>query len=271
MLTKCIAVHLADDPRHLPRLRLAVDLAKRFGAHLNVVYAKEQVHAPAGAVGRAASLAYIEDAAEVEHEHVAAIKQEVDEACAALPSWEWHEEHGAVDRQVARWAHLSDLVIAEQAPHDHVEDSVMFHMTDNLVMSAGCPMLLVPTGWEEGTVGKRTLIAWNNSREAIGAVRGALSFLSEAEKVWVLILDDDGDTDPSDHNILSYLGHHGIQAELAETNEKGGKGILNTAEKIGCDLLVMGAYHHSRLRALFVGGPTDYVMRHAKILVLMRH
>ena len=39
MLTKCIVVHLADDPRHLPRLQLAVDLAKRFDAHLNVVYA----------------------------------------------------------------------------------------------------------------------------------------------------------------------------------------------------------------------------------------
>jgi nucleotide-binding universal stress UspA family protein len=271
MLTKCIVVHLADDPRHLPRLQLAVDLAKRFDAHLNVVYAKERPDFPAGMIGRAASMAYLDDAEEEEKEHVVAIRKEVDEVCAELASWEWHEEHGAVDKLVARWAHLSDLVVAEQAPHEHIEDDLIFHMSDHLVMSAGCPMLLVPWNWEKGTVGHRILVAWKNSREAIQAIRGALAFLQQAEKVLVLAAADDKYVDPPGSDIVAYLEHHDISAEVIGAAEKGGKEILQVCEQNACDMIVMGAYAHSRLRELFLGGATDYIMRHTTVPVLMRH
>jgi nucleotide-binding universal stress UspA family protein len=271
MSTKCIVVHMSDDPRHLPRLRLAVDLTERFHGHLNVVYAKQRPDFPAGMIGRAASLAYLDDAREEEHEQVVAIKAEVEEVCARLPSWEWHEEHGAVDKLVGRWAHLSDLLVFEQAPHAHIEDDVILHDSDHMVMSAGCPMLLVPSLWERGSVGTRIMIAWKNGREAINAVRGAMSFLQEAEKVLVFAYDGEDLADPPGSDLVAYLGHHGIKAELCGASKKAGKPILEAVEDNDCDMLVMGAYAHSRLRALLVGGATDYVMRHATVPVLMRH
>ena len=271
MPTKCIVVHMSDDPRHLPRLRLAVDLTERFDGHLNVVYAKEKPDFPAGMIGRAASMAYLDDAEEEEHEHVVAIKGEVDEICKGLRSWEWHEEHGTVEKLVGRWAHLSDLLIFEQAPHAGPEDDVILHDSDHMVISSGCPMLLVPSVWGQGSVGKRILIAWKNGREAIGAVRGALAFLREAEKVFVFAYEGEKLADPPGSDLAAYLAHHGITAELRGSTEKAGKPILRAVKDNDCDLLVMGSYSHSRLRALFAGGATDYVMRHATVPVLMRH
>ena len=271
MSTKCIVVHMSDDPRHLPRLRLAVDLTKRFDGHLNVVYAKQHPDFPAGMVGRAASLAYLDDAEEEEHAHVVAIKAVAEEICAGLRSWEWHEGFGDVDKVVGRWAHLSDLVVFEQAPHGGAEDDVILHDSDNMVMSAGCPMLLVPSQWEGGTVGARIMIAWKNGREAINAVRGATSFLHLAEKVLVFTYDGEDLADPPGSDLVAYLSHHGIEAELCGASKKGGKAILGAVKDNSCDLLVMGAYLHSPLRALLVGGATDYVMRHATVPVLMRH
>jgi len=272
MPIKSIVVHLADDPRHRPRLRLAAELASRFDAHLNVVYAKERVDMPAGIVGRGASMAFIKVAEETEKEHAAETRKEVEEVCAGLRPWEWHEAQGEVDKLVARWAHLSDLVIAEQAPQTHLEDKLIPHMADHLVMVAGAPMLLVPYDWTGGTVGKRILVAWKNSREANGAVRSALPFLKQAEKVVVLAHAKDPIADPPGSDVVTYLGYHGIAAEICGTSANGGKQILEAAAAQGSDLIIMGAYAKTmRLGELLNFGTTSSVMRNTTIPVLMRH
>ncbi len=270
MSIKCIVVHMAYDQRHLARLRLSVGLAKRFDAHLNVVYATPHPDYPAGMIGRAASLAFLDDAEKAEEGRVEAVRAEVEQVCKGLRSWEWHEEHGGVEELMAPWAHLADLVVVEQEPSEHVEDAVMFHMADHLVVSAGCEMLLVPWNWDGEVAGKRILVAWKNTAEAIKAIRGALSFLRDAEEVLVLASVSETHAEVPGSDLASYLGHHGIKATVLPPNKKAGKGILNTAEQHGCDLMVMGAFSHSRLRQLFAGGATDYVMRHTTIPVLMR-
>ncbi len=270
MSIKCIVVHMAYDKRHLARLRLSVGLAKRFDAHLNVVYATPNPDYPAGMVGRAASLAFLDDAKKAEDEWVDTIKAEVRGACAELRSWEWHEEHGGLDELMARWAHLADLVVVEQEPQEHVEDKVIYHMSDLLVVSSGCEMLLVPWNWDGEVEGKRILIAWKNTAEAIKAVRGALSFLRGAEEVLILASASDDHAEVPGSDLATYLGHHGIRATVLKPNERAGKGILRAAEKQGCDLIVMGAFSHSRLRQLFAGGATDTIMRHTTVPVLMR-
>jgi len=272
MPIKSIVVHLADDPRHRPRLRLAADLASRFDAHLNVVYAKERVDMPAGIVGRGASMAFIEVAEETEREHAAATRKEVEDVCSALRSWEWHEAQGEVEKVVARWAHLSDLVIAEQSPQTHLEDKIIPHMADHLVMLAGAPMLLVPFEWTGGSVGKQILVAWKNSREANGAVRSALPFLKQADKVVILAYSKDSTAESPGSDVATYLGYHGIDAEIIGTSADGGKKILEAAVNQGSDLVVMGAYAKTmRLGDIIAFGTTSNVMRNTTIPVLMRH
>lgn len=270
MAIKCIVVHMAYDKRHLARLRLSVGLAKRFGAHLNVVYATPNPANPPGMIGRAASMAYLDDAREEEERHVAAIKKELAEECTGLRSWEWHEEHGGVNELVGRWAHLADLVVVEQEPREHVENGIIFHMADHLVVSAGCPLLMVPWKWQDGLPGRRVLVAWKNTREAIKAVRGGTPFLREADEVLILASANDKFTDSPGTELATYLGYHNIPARVLKPNKKAGKGILQAAEAEGCDLIVMGAFAHTRLRERLVGGVTDHVMRNTTIPVLMR-
>jgi len=272
MPIKSIVVHLADDSCHLPRLRLAADLANRFDAHLNVVYAKERVDMPAGIVGRGASMAFIAVAEETEREHAAATRKEVEDVCAGLRSWEWHEAQGEVDKVVVKWAHLSDLVIAEQSPQTHLEDKIIPHMADHLVMLAGAPMLLVPDEWAGGSVGKQILVAWKNSREANGAVRSALPFLKQADKVMILAHTPDPIADPPGSDVARYLGYHGIDAEIVGASADGGNDILEVAATQGSDLIVMGAYAKTmRLGEFIALGTTGAVMRNTTVPVLMRH
>ena len=271
MLIKSVAVHLADDSRHSVRLRLAVTLSQRFDAHLNVVYATEGVGRPAGTIGRSASMQYMDAGRDDTHARIDTARQECERHCAGLRSWEWHQAHGPVDKIVARFAHLADLVVAEQAPRIHLEDGLIQHMSDFLVIAAGCPMLLVPDGWAAGEVGTRVLVAWKNEPQAIAAIRGSLDFLSAATEVHVLAAADDRDVDPPGSDIVRYLAHHGVSAEVCGISRRGGQDILSTAEALNCDLIVMGAYAHSRWRELVLGGATDHVMRHATIPVLMRH
>ena len=231
MLTKCIVVHLADDPRHLPRLQLAVDLAKRFDAHLNVVYANERPDFPAGMIGRAASMAYLDDAEEEEEELIVAIKKEVDEACAGLASWEWHEEHGAVDKLVSRWAHLSDLVLAEQEPHEHIEDDLIFRLSDHLVMSAGCPMLLVP--WN-GSGNRRKPDPRGVGRIAAKRFRRSevpLLSCSRPRRCWFWPRPTRSIRTLPEATSLPIWNTTVLPAEVIGAAEKGGKKILQVCEQ----------------------------------------
>jgi nucleotide-binding universal stress UspA family protein len=270
-IIKCVVVHLADDPRHRQRLEVAVEIARRFDAHLNVVYATEPVHYPAGAIGRAVSLEYLDEQTERANVRAAEIKREVEEVCAAhLSSWEWHLGQGDVDEIVSRYAHLSDLVIVEQVSDDYPTDRISLHMSDQLMIAAGSAMLIVPHVWVSGAIGTRILIAWKNNGETIAAVRGALSFLCEAKEVFILPAKDPEQDTPGE-DLARYLSYHGVSAQVLGSSGTDGDDILDIAADNDCDLIVMGAYAHSRLREIIFGGATQHVMRQTTIPVLMRH
>lgn len=267
---KCIVVHISDDENHALRLRVAVELARRFHAHLNAVYAKPEVEYPAPAIGRAMSMHYLDEAAEQEQDRSARIKQEVADVCGDLPSWEWHQQFGEVDKILARFAHLADLVIAEQSSGTNLEDAVTSHMADYLVTAAGCPLLLLPRDWSPGPIGTRVLIAWKNSREASAALRASMSFLHTAEEVFILVAPTE-DTEIPGSDVVHYLKCHGVDGKVIGTSGNDGQEILDVAQEYRCDLLVMGAYAHSRFRELLFGGVTDRILRHTTIPALMRH
>lgn len=266
---KCIVVHISDDRKHTVRLRTAIDLARRFDAHLNVVYAKPPVHYPAGAVGRAVSMQYLDEESEIEKQHSIQIKEEVAEVCKDLPSWEWHQHFGDVEKIITRYSYFADLVIAEQSPSNEAEEVSLSDLADHLVRATGCPLLLLPWEWAPGPIGTCVLIAWKDSREASAALRVSMDFLRQADKVFILMADE-ADTEIPGGDIVRYLKCHGVHGQIVGTSAGEGHEILDTASKYGCDLLVMGARVNSRVREFLLGGVTSTVMRHTTIPVLMR-
>lgn len=272
MHTTSIAVHLADDPEYADRLAIAIDLALRIGAHLDVVYTIPPPHSPAGTVGRAASMEFLAEMAEAARDRAARVGEEVAARCApALKAWRWHVAEGDEAESVVGYARLADLVVLRQVSMGLLEDMVSTDLTERVLQTAGCPLLLVPASWGAQPVARRILVGWNKSKESIAAVRDALSLLAAAESVAIVAPGDATESAAVAAELVGYLAQHGVQATAVGASGKGDETLLETAREHGCDLVVMGAFGHSRLAEFVLGGATQFMLRHTTIPVLMRY
>jgi nucleotide-binding universal stress UspA family protein len=142
-------------------------------------------------------------------------------------------------------------------------------------MSAGRPVLMVPYAGRFPDTGKRVLIAWNAGREAARAVTDAMPLLSKAQSVEVVAFGEGGDHgEVPGADLALFLARHGVKATAARQHAPGvdiGNQILSRAADVNADLIVMGAYGHSRLRELALGGATRSVLDAMTVPVLMAH
>lgn len=142
------------------------------------------------------------------------------------------------------------------------------------IMDSGRPVIVPPATPPEG-VGKRIAVAWRSTVSGVHALAGAVDLLARAESVTVITVDEYG-TEPADpRDVVNYLAYHGVQAQARHVEQaprrEAGQMILDEAQAAGADLLVMGAYAHSRLRQLILGGVTRKVLRSSTIPLLLAH
>jgi nucleotide-binding universal stress UspA family protein len=140
------------------------------------------------------------------------------------------------------------------------------------MMDTGKPVLLVP---DDGTTtaGKTVLIAWNGSKEAARAVSVAMPVLMRADKVTVLTVKD-GDVAANPQDLADALVLNGVKASAAMADmAKAGVATTLDAEaaKLKADLVVIGAYSHSRVREFILGGVTDDMLNEIQLPVLLVH
>lgn len=277
MSIKTLLVHLAPDPDWKTRLAAAVGLAKRLEAHLVTLYVASPVHLPAGAEGRGASALYLQEARERAREKAGEVKNHVTTVCSeAGISFNWvYGEADHLDHLLAEVHHV-DLTILNQVSFDNFEDRLMYQLPEKLVMGAGGPVLVLPKGMTEidldrsGTV----LIAWTYSREAIRALRDSLSILQSAKSVHLLTCGkDDEKNRNSAGEVVAYLKRHGVEVAQDRFALSGhaGEEILEVAENIDADLVIMGAYGHTSLLDKIFGSASRYVIGHAPMPLLMSH
>lgn len=188
---------------------------------------------------------------------------------------EWHMAIGLTEPFVTRWAHCSDLVILGQRIPDH---NTGLYRPEDVILSCSRPVLVVPyAGRRPDRLGENVLVAWNGSREAGRAVQEALPLMSVSSVVTVLLVDpeEDADIDLAE-DLVAHLGRHGLHAKthiirhdlatLAVSDT-----ILTQVSELDADLLVMGAYSHSRFREIILGGVTRDILRDMNLPVLMAH
>jgi len=285
MAIKDILIHLTQDPRNAVRLKLAVALARDHGAHLTALYVVPaplvpgyfQAYVPDEVLNQQRATAQAAaEAAEAEFESVTE---------SAGVAAEWRSTEGAFGDHADLHARYADLVVVGQRDPDTMSGSV-YDLAEELVMVAGRPVLAVPYAGEFKTVGVRVLVAWDGSREATRAVHDALPILERAKEVVVYRVNPhDADHLPA-ADVAAHLARHGVKAEAHHTVSKlprdetaviGPRSIgigdllLSATMDFGSDLLVMGAYGHSRIRELVLGGSTRYVLQHMTVPVLMSH
>ncbi len=185
----------------------------------------------------------------------------------------WSEEVGRDDEVTARRGRLADLmVVARPTATSDVSSTLTLNAA---LFDTGRPVLVVPPGG--GKIGDSIAVSWNGSAESARAVSSALPLLKRAGKVTVFTAPTPKIPSVRAQDLASYLQWHGIkpEAHMLETKTTDRQAIavalLAALTKGNVDLLVMGAYTHSRMRQLILGGFTRHVLENATIPVLMAH
>ena len=176
---------------------------------------------------------------------------------------------GREEDLVAQQARLADLTIV---PHPEAgEDVSSSDALHAVLFDSGRPVLIAPQVTPP-KIGTRVCIAWNGTAESAASVWAAMPWMQRAEAVRVLSADEYQRRGPGAQDLAEYLALHGVNAELATfrpIDREVGAGMLKSARDFGCDLLSMGAYSHSRLRQLILGGVTRHVLERSDLPVMM--
>jgi nucleotide-binding universal stress UspA family protein len=176
---------------------------------------------------------------------------------------------GREEDVVAQQARLSDFVVlAHPEASDDVSTSDALHA---VLFDSGRPVM-VAARTAPAHLGRRVCIGWNGTAESAAAVAAGLPWIERAEAVTVLHAEEYQRRGPDVTGLVDYLAWHGVKAETRQFRPVGnsvGAGMLAAAKDVGADLLIMGAYSHSRLRQLILGGVTRHVLEHADLTLLM--
>jgi nucleotide-binding universal stress UspA family protein len=272
-----IIVHIDDGEAMPARLSMALALAERFDAHLTGIYVDPGLALPT-LIDVPISPSLVEALEDEHRERCERAEQRFKQAVeASTLSSTWRLAQGELANTLSRHARCADLVILGQEGGGD-QKVVVGGLPDTVVLGCGRPALVVPYVGVKAAPGKHVIVAWNGSREAARAVNDALPFLMAAEQVDVVCANparsDEQDTDLPGADLCLHLARHGVKAEAQEivaNDLEFGDLLLSRAADRGADLIVMGAYGHSRWREVVLGGATRQLLNQMTVPVFMSH
>lgn len=174
---------------------------------------------------------------------------------------------------VAAAANAVDLVILTGSDADHAFDEYRAPAPGDLLMRLGRPLLLLPPKTAALNI-RRVLVAWKDTREARRAIADALPFLKRADAVTLLHIRERSEDDGSIADARTFLQGHDIAANIEVANLKEEAAVdqlVGFAGRIQADLIVAGAYGHSRLREWIFGGVTRGLLGECPLPRLLSH
>ncbi|MDA5194252.1 universal stress protein [Govanella unica] len=290
MEIRTILVPVADEALGRQALQAAVQLARVFAAHVTALHVKYDPAIPmpyvAGPIPADMLMELSTNAVKLADEQAlryrtmtATLFAEAGIRTDAMPgdglgaSGEWLEDQGNIDFVYGAAGRVYDLAVVAQPTKGASE--ILIDVLEGLLFYSGHPVLMVPET-PVARIGATTVIAWNGSREGARAATAALPFLKRADRIVILTVGDDSNSGegPSPKALATSLKWHGVEAEIVHVKDdtlSDGQAILKSAAGLGADLLVTGAYSHSRLRELILGGVTHDLVAHASLPVLFGH
>jgi nucleotide-binding universal stress UspA family protein len=256
-------------------IRYACELSKAFDASLRVTSPRLTVRPPTSPISgkMLARLAHdLEQTAEAKNAELVACVREAAANLALTVAIETVEEPWPVDsRRSALRGRASDLNVVG-LPREGIEDRWNI---EGWVFDTGRPCLLHPNDRVLPFSLETVVIAWDVSRGAARAVGDALPMLKRASAVHVLTVHGEKEVPSADSDSLTdYLAAHDIRVVRREVELDGrgiGRAILDGATELRADLLVMGAFGHSRLQEFVLGGATRAALDDTSIPLFMAH
>lgn len=271
MTLSSILVSVDLGPNAADRIQLAAGLAATHSARLVGVAA-----CPVPVVVPARDGTVAKDVYDAEEERagerLAAAEALFEREAGSVTKRAWRSSLSTPLATTAEQVRAADLVIVGRHGPGDGDPGPMGVAPGALLMEAGRPVLVVPPGLER-LVPKRVVIAWKDTREARRAVHDALPLIAGAERVCVVAAGPDAHHGGAEATAR-YLSGHGLAATthlLPHPTLSVADEVLRLCEREGADLLVMGAYGHSRLREWVFGGVTRDVLRTTPLCCLMSH
>lgn len=192
---------------------------------------------------------------------------------------EWRTGGGFASEESAVHARYVDLAVVGQVDPKLKRAVMPPLLPEDVALSTGRPILVTPFSPGPTRTGNRILVAWNARREATRAVNDALPLLSRAESVTVLVVNPEKWTiaphgEEPGADIALHLARHGVTVQIEVILSEGAsvaEVLRAKAREIGADLIVMGAYGHTRARELILGGVTRDILQEMTVPVFMSH
>jgi nucleotide-binding universal stress UspA family protein len=179
------------------------------------------------------------------------------------------------EREAVAHAQLADVsVVARSARQSRARRMLL----ESFLFRAGRPVLLTPSAWRGQRIGERILIGWNAKREAVRAINDALPFLKAAREVAVATVDAlpsaSGHGQAPGMDLAAHLARHGVRVEVRNVDGMGrteGRALVEEAAAVNADMIVMGAYGHSRSQEMLFGGVTRELLEDAPVPLFLSH
>jgi nucleotide-binding universal stress UspA family protein len=279
MSYRSLLVHLDQDPACEARSAVAIALAGQMHCHLVGLAPTGLLNLPivpeaAASLGEFNALAW-----ELLLEQAQQATERFRDACAGagLRSCEALTDRADAAQSLVRHAHCSDLVVMSQPDPARPGHAQARAMVEQVLLYSARPSLLLPYAGRVESVGRRALVAWDDSREAARALNDALPLLRQADTVQVLSWREPDVPDalqPRLAALQQWLAWQGVAAEVQEEKSTGievAEALLSRAADQGSDLIVMGAYGHARWTERLLGGATRGLLDAMTVPVLMSH
>ncbi|SEO05300.1 Nucleotide-binding universal stress protein, UspA family [Paracoccus alcaliphilus] len=269
---------IVTDTRELQQLDAAADMAIREDGHLEVLCLGINPIEAGYFFPGGAPYAFQETIAQA-MEDARTLETAVRERLGSSTELRWSIDSAAVQSGglsslIGLRARFSDLTVLPR-PYGTDAGVAAEAVTEAALFEGGCPVLVLADGTLPAHPPRRVLVAWNQSLEALAAVRRALPMLKAAGAVEITVIDPRrAGAERSDPGgaLAQMLIRHGVKAEiavLARTEPTISEELNRRATEIGADLIVMGAYGHSRFREAILGGATRNMLEKARVPVLM--
>lgn len=279
MAYKSILTIVTDAKQAAAQVDAAVALARREDAHLDILclgvdrtqtgyyYAGATAFIHQEMIERAQKDAEDTEAAVRERMAAEDVRWAAEAAVAQL---------GGLASLVALRARFADLVV-QLKPYGKTVAQEPEAIVEAALFDGGAPVLVLPESGLGAKIGTRVVLAWNQSQEALAAARAALPLLKAADLVNIVVIDPPTHgperSDPGGP-LSQWLARQGVRAEvsvLAKTMPRVSDILTRHVRDVDADLIVMGAYGHSRFREAILGGATRNMLELAEVPVFMAH
>ncbi|WP_102960325.1 universal stress protein [Mangrovicella endophytica] len=271
-----IAVHVDGSARDEDKIRYAEALAVAAGAHLSIFFGNEIISSPLTSPGSEWVIAEVwKQAAVVGNEIEERLKQRL---ALVEPTTDLRRNDAILSELIlaaARSARVCDLFVCGRP---YGTERHWPEIVEAVLFDESAPVLIVPPSFQDHTPPATVVVGWRDTAECAHAITAALPFLKAAEHVHLASIADSSTSDEEQHrepmaDMARHLARHGVEVEIRHLPhwDRPGEGLINEAKLLGADLIVAGAYGHTRFREWILGGATRELLTDSPVPLLLCH